>query len=66
MAFDIYGETLEKGHCEVHPHINQEYPCFQCNEDKKRKDGNDNISLSRRIFALEEMISSLEQRIERQ
>lgn len=30
MPFDIYGQPLASGACEVHPHINQEYPCSQC------------------------------------
>lgn len=36
MAYDIYGERLERGHCEVHPWVHQEYPCSVCySEDKK-------------------------------
>lgn len=34
MAYDIYGQNLAPGACEVHPHINQEYPCSQCLADK--------------------------------
>lgn len=30
MAWDIYGNPLKRGHCEVHPHIGQEYPCSVC------------------------------------
>jgi hypothetical protein len=30
MAYDIYGERLALGHCEVHPHVAIEYPCPQC------------------------------------
>ena len=30
MAFDIYGERLRPGHCEVHPHAHEEYPCSIC------------------------------------
>jgi len=39
MAFDIYGEHLERGHCEVHPHVHEEYPCSIClNESSKRQE----------------------------
>jgi hypothetical protein len=38
MAFDIYGERLTPGHCEVHPWVAEEYPCFQCGvEDQARR-----------------------------
>ena len=38
MAWDIYGERLERGHCEVHPHVGEEYPCSLClNESSKRQ-----------------------------
>ena len=30
MAFDIYGERLEKGFCEVHPWVKEYYPCSLC------------------------------------
>ena len=30
MNFDIYGNRLARGHCEVHPHVHQEYPCDLC------------------------------------
>ena len=30
MAFDIFGERLERGHCEVHPWVHQAYPCSVC------------------------------------
>lgn len=33
MAFDIHGEHLEKGHCEVHPWVAHEYPCPICMRD---------------------------------
>lgn len=35
MAYDIYGNILTKGYCEVHPGIPEEYPCFQCVESQK-------------------------------
>ena len=30
MAFDVYGERLTPGHCEVHPYVAEEYPCSLC------------------------------------
>lgn len=30
MAWDIYGNTLTPGYCEVHPWIHEEYPCHLC------------------------------------
>lgn len=30
MSYDIYGENLRRGYCEVHPHISEEYPCSLC------------------------------------
>lgn len=28
--FDIYGGRLLSGHCEVHPHVHEPYPCSVC------------------------------------
>jgi hypothetical protein len=33
MAFDIYGNHLRPGHCEVHPDVRGEYPCECCVDD---------------------------------
>lgn len=30
MSFDIYGNRLEPGHCEVHPDEPHEFPCPRC------------------------------------
>lgn len=37
MSYDIYGNDLARGHCEVHPHVRQEYPCFVCLSESARK-----------------------------
>lgn len=37
MAFDIYGEHLERGHCEVHPWVGEEYPCSLCLAATKKR-----------------------------
>jgi len=36
MGYDIHGNKLEPGHCEVHPWVHQEYPCSQCYADGDR------------------------------
>ncbi|ELY1969535.1 hypothetical protein SL040_000761 [Aeromonas salmonicida] len=36
MSYDIYGDPLRRGHCEVHPHIHEEYPCSVCLADAQR------------------------------
>lgn len=36
MSYDIYGERLERGHCEVHPWVHQGYPCSVCMADYDR------------------------------
>ena len=37
MSFDIYGNDLARGHCEVHPYVHEEYPCSVCMMDNRRK-----------------------------
>lgn len=32
MSFDIYGNYLRPGYCEVHPDVREEYPCSACYE----------------------------------
>lgn len=38
MAFDIYGNDLRDGFCEVHPHVGQEYPCSICCMEIEREE----------------------------
>jgi hypothetical protein len=37
MSYDIYGNTLRRGFCEVHPHVNEEYPCSLCYAETNNK-----------------------------
>jgi hypothetical protein len=37
MAWDIYGNNLRRGYCEVHPDVPQEYPCMYCMQDIDRE-----------------------------
>lgn len=30
MRYDIYGQNLASGHCEVHPWVGETYPCSLC------------------------------------
>lgn len=36
MSWDIYGNPLRRGHCEVHPHVHEEYPCSVCMAERNR------------------------------
>lgn len=38
MAFDIYGNNLKRGYCEVHPNVHEEYPCSLCISETRRRD----------------------------
>lgn len=37
MAWDIHGNRLRPGYCEVHPDVPQEYPCIYCMRDIDRQ-----------------------------
>jgi hypothetical protein len=37
MSYDIYGQPLRRGHCEVHPHVAEEYPCSLCYIERERE-----------------------------
>lgn len=45
MAWDIYGNNLKAGYCEVHYWVPEEYPCYLCMRDieqeNKRRDDRD-------------------------
>ena len=30
MSYDIYGNYLRGGYCEVHPDVPESYPCSEC------------------------------------
>ena len=38
MSWDIYGNPLQRGHCEVHPHVHEEYPCSVCISERRQHD----------------------------
>lgn len=37
MSWDIYGNPLRRGYCEVHPDVHQEYPCSICMAAKQQQ-----------------------------
>lgn len=37
MSWDIYGNPLRRGYCEVHPDVHQEYPCSICMAQKQQQ-----------------------------
>ena len=37
MTYDIYGNNLASGHCEVHPWVGEIYPCSLCYAESKPK-----------------------------
>ena len=37
MSFDIYGENLRSGHCEVHPWVHESYPCSVCYSESSQR-----------------------------
>lgn len=37
MAFDIYGNVLRPGYCEVHPNVSESYPCSVCYAESKAR-----------------------------
>jgi len=51
MAYDIYGNDLRRGYCEVHPHVNQEYPCdLCCVNNKKEQERNYNKEMQNQYY----------------
>lgn len=37
MGYDIYGNNLASGHCEVHPHVAEQYPCSLCYAESEQQ-----------------------------
>ena len=61
MSFDIYGNNLARGHCEVHPNVAEEYPCSLCMAQSNRKEAfNPNQELNYHLGQCQERIEELE------
>lgn len=41
MSYDIYGEPLQCGCCEVHPWVHEEWPCSLCISERNQREQND-------------------------
>ena len=37
MGYDIYGQNLASGHCEVHPWVGETYPCSLCYAESEQQ-----------------------------
>lgn len=60
MAYDIYGNDLRKGCCEVHPHVEEEYPCSLCINEKNKRDSRDeNDSLLHENYIMFEILKDI-------
>ena len=64
MSFDIYGNDLKRGYCEVHPNVADEYPCSLCMANSKIKEVfNPSQELEYHLGQCQERIEELEARI---
>lgn len=68
MAYDIHGNHLQPGHCEVHPWVHQSYPCSICisenNRDVQRRKADyqaqTEYEQQHKLHELQEIIDTLE------
>jgi len=70
MAYDIHGEVLEGGHCEVHPWVHEEYPCSLCSSEREthqreEKQQRAQVQDAEQIHQLRERVAELEKAIEK-
>lgn len=49
MAWDIYGQSLRPGYCEVHPDVPEEYPCRLCQIDHDRDREDRRLEMERQL-----------------
>ena len=50
MPYDIYGNNLRNGFCEVHPYVEQEYPCQICCQEIEREEQRTSFALSKDVL----------------
>lgn len=69
MSWDIYGNPLRRGHCEVHPHVHEEYPCSVCmaesranrqHDDRLQQEHNAHLELEYVKHQRDELLTALE------
>jgi formate dehydrogenase assembly factor FdhD len=66
MAYDIYGNNLRKGYCEVHPHVAQEYPCGLCDMDRQTQEARRrHEETHRQEYFKDQQIEQLQQEVQR-
>ena len=62
MNFDIYGNTLQPGFCEVHPHVREVFPCSQCLLERDREQQRQDSCHAQRVeYEKQERIAWLEE-----
>lgn len=65
MSWDIYGNKLEPGHCEVHPWVPIEYPCPTCVDERRSREGVSPEQLNRKLREISIVLAELRGRIEK-
>ena len=38
MSWDIFGNYLKPGYCEVHPDVAEPYPCYYCYQERDEEE----------------------------
>lgn len=62
MRYDIYGNPLQCGHCEVHPHVHEEYPCSVCLTEKQQHEAAEQTQYNQHV--VDQHIESLREELE--
>lgn len=68
MSWDIYGEPLRRGYCEVHPHVHEEYPCSVCLQENNKSNVQPSYEMNEMQYHLEmcqHYIKHLEDEVDR-
>ena len=65
MPYDIYGDNLRNGFCEVHPYVEQEYPCQICwqeieREKQRQREHRENLQLQNEQYHLHSALQQIE------
>ena len=65
MPYDIYGNNLRNGFCEVHPYVEQEYPCQICcqeieREKQRQQENREHSQLQNEQYSLHIALQQLE------
>ena len=65
MPYDIYGNNLRNGFCEVHPYVEQEYPCQICcqeieREKQRQRENREHSQLQNKQYHLHTALQQIE------